>query len=101
MDLKQCPFCGGKAKISFKDYRFYGFNGIGDKKNKYRIQVICNHCKSRGAPVVTDWLINPEPYITVWGNVKRYVDNEKCHAETERFRPYVEKAIEAWNRRET
>jgi hypothetical protein len=96
-ELKPCVFCGGKAKISFKDYRFYGKNFKGDRKVSYRVQVICNKCRSRGKPIVTEPMINPMPYITVWGSC--YGGSNKAKSETERFRPYIEKAIEAWNRR--
>lgn len=98
-ELKPCPFCGGKAKISFKNYRFCGQNFKGDKKISYRVQVICNKCRSRGKPVITEPLINPIPYITVFGNC--YGGSERAKAETERFRPYVEEAINSWNRRAT
>ena len=101
-DVKPCPFCGGKGKVSFKDSRFIGQNLKGDKKLAYRVQVICNKCRGRGAPVMTDGLINPHPYISKWGNVY-------CHAsptlasvrQTEMFEPYVIRAIDAWNRRAT
>lgn len=86
-ELKSCPFCGGKAKISYKDYRFYGRNAFGDVKKKYRLQVICNRCRSRGAPIITAWLINPNPYALF----------RKDQAEM--FAPYIERAVEAWNRR--
>lgn len=82
--LKPCPFCGGKARIHFKNYKFWGWNGMGQRKLKYRVQVICNKCHSRGKPIVTDWLIDASPY---WAK----------HAET--FAPYIEKAINAWNTR--
>lgn len=97
MELKPCPFCGGNGKISFKDYKFAGFNGRSDRKMKYRLQVICNKCRSRGKPIVTDWLINPSPYITIWGN--NYYDNDRCNSETEKFRLYADEAVKAWNRR--
>lgn len=96
-ELKPCPFCGSKARISFKDYRFYGQNFRGDKKISYRVQVICNKCKSRGKPIITEPFINPCPYISIWGNC--YGGGDKGKAETERFKPYVESAINAWNRR--
>lgn len=97
--LKCFPFCSGKGKISFKDYKFYGFNGVGDKKQKYRIQVICNRCKSRGAPVATDWLVNPRPYITVWENI--YSDNDWCNAIRKQndLGHMLKKARDVWNRR--
>ena len=96
-DLRPCPFCGGKGKVSFKDYKFIGQNFRGDIKKQYRVQIICNKCKSRGKPIITDDLINPKPYITKWGNC--YGENDYCNKETERFEPYVSKAIDAWNRR--
>lgn len=59
-----CPHCTGNGKVSFKDSRFVGENIRGDKKLVYRVQVICNKCRSRGKPVFTEALINPNPYIT-------------------------------------
>ena len=97
VELLPCPFCGCKARISFKDYLFYGKNFKGDRKVSYRVQVICNRCKSRGKPIITEPMINPYPYITEWGNC--YGGSDKAKAETERFRPYIEKAVEAWNTR--
>lgn len=79
--LKRCPFCGGKAKVSFMNHSFKGQNDFGDKKLKYRVQVICNRCRSRGKPIITDWL------------------TPRMIAQTEAFKPYVEQAIKAWNRR--
>ena len=96
-ELKPCPFCGGKGKLSFKDYAFGGQNCMGDKKQKYRLQVICNKCRSRGKPIITDWLINPNPYRT------DYVVPEYPYmtlgSQNAMFAPYVKKACEAWNRR--
>ena len=86
-ELKPCPFCGGKARLRFKDYRFGGWNGMGDMKKRYRLQVMCNRCHSRGKPIVTDWLINPNPYAMF------------SMGQREMFAPYIERATEAWNRR--
>ena len=96
--LKPCPFCGGNGKVSFKDYRFFGQNYIGDRKVSYRVQVICNRCRSRGRPVITDAMINPKPYISKWGNTYSE-DSLVCQSATNDFEPYVKQAIEAWNRR--
>lgn len=83
---EHCPFCGGRAKVSYKNCRFYGWNGLGQRKMKYRVQVICNKCRSRGKPIITDWLIDPNPYA----NTEKQI---------EMFKPYVEKAINSWNTR--
>ena len=92
-----CPFCGWKGKVSFKDHRFCGQNYRGSKRIVYRIQVICNKCRSRGKPIFTQPIVNPNPYITKWGN--NYAETESCRKETERFTPYVVAAVSAWNTR--
>lgn len=96
-ELLPCPHCKGKGKVSFKDHRFVGQNYRGDKKLVYRVQVICNKCRSRGMPVFTEPLINPNPYITKWGN--HYADTDVCNKETSVFSQYVEYAIGRWNTR--
>ena len=78
--LKPCPFCGGRASLSIRQGKFFGFNGLGDKKMKMVLQVICNRCHSRGKPITTDYLINPE--------IKTIPDE------------YFLKAWAAWDRRE-
>ena len=96
--LRECPFCGGKAKLSFKDVQFGGINYRGDKKLKYRFQAICNKCHSRGEPVKTDFLINPNPWISHYAG--RFFNCGKATENmTEMLKPWAEKAIEAWNRR--
>ena len=67
--LKRCPFCGGKARVSFYNYR---------------CQVICNRCHARGKPVSCNMVKGATPYQN-WAN--------------ELYAPYIESAIEAWNRR--
>lgn len=94
MEIKSCPFCGGNGKVSFKDYRYIGHSAFGDKKVCYRVQVICNKCRSRGRPVITEALINPNPYSSKWGNC--FGENP---AQTKLFEPFVEQAIAAWNTR--
>lgn len=95
--LVPCPHCKGNGKVSFKDHRFVGQNFCGDKKLVYRVQVICNKCRSRGNPVFTEPLVNPNPYITKWGNC--YADTDVCNEETNVFSEYVESAIREWNTR--
>lgn len=93
-----CPHCSGNGKVSFKDHRFVGQNMRGDKKLVYRVQVICNKCRSRGKPVFTEPIINPNPYITKWGNCYR-AESNVCKDETERFSLYVMNAISESNTR--
>lgn len=92
-----CAHCLGNGRVSFKDSLFLGQSFYGDKKIIYRVQVICNKCCSRGKPVFTQPLVNPNPYITKWGN--NYAETEACKKETERFLPYVLDAIDGWNTR--
>ena len=100
-ELKPCPFCGGKGKVSFKDKYWGGWNGRGDHQKSYSVQVICNKCHSRGKPITTGWLMNPHPYLTTYCG--RYNETDlriqSVKDATEMFKPYVERAIEAWNRR--
>lgn len=93
-----CTHCGGIGKVSFKDYRFIGKNYMGEKKIIYRVQIICNRCKSRGKPIFTNALINPNPYITKWGN-SYHEQSDVCKKETETFYEYVKSAIFARNTR--
>ena len=96
--IRSCPFCGGRGRVSFKDARFAGQNYRGDKKIVYRVQIICNRCASRGKPIRTEPLINPWPYNSAWG--PSYVEKSPvCQRQTELFAPYVEQAIRAWNER--
>ena len=98
-NLELCPFCGGKAKLSFKETDFAGRNYFGDRKSKYRFQVICNRCHSRGKPIKTDWLINCNPWASNWTG-RNYKETELIKKQTEMVRPWAEKAIQAWNTRE-
>ncbi len=96
--LKPCPFCGGVARLSFKDVEFGGMNFRGDRKIKYRFQVICNKCHSRGKPVKTDFLINPNPWNSRYSN-RNHGESKVVDDMTETLKPWAEEAIEAWNRR--
>ena len=99
-ELKPCPFCGGKAKLSFADVEFGGRNYNGEKKTKYRFMVICNRCHARGKPVKTDFLINANPWRSEWSGWGWYAFlGEEIKAQTELVRPWAEKAIAARNRR--
>ena len=95
IELKPCPFCGGKANYSFLDHSYGGQNCLGDKKIKYRVQVICGKCHSRGKPILTDWLINPNP----WSMNADAPEGWKQREQAESFAPYMEKAAQAWNNR--
>lgn len=96
--IRSCPFCGGRGRVSFKDARFAGQNYRGDKKIVYRVQIICNRCASRGKPIRTEPLINPNPYGCAWGPTYD-AKSPVCQRQTELFAPYVEAAIRAWNER--
>ena len=97
-ELLPCAHCKRNGKVSFKDYRFIGKNFKGDRKIVYRVQIICNKCRSRGKPIFTEPLTNPNPYITKWGN-RYYKQSDVCDDETKRFSIYVGSAIREWNTR--
>ena len=50
--IKPCPFCGGKAKWSIKS--MHEREWLPSERafhKRFRVQVICNRCHSRGRPV--------------------------------------------------
>ena len=103
MELKHCPFCGGKARLSYKWARSTSYkteapplsvmktdgidawcNGhITTPTYHYRVQTICTRCHSRGKPVFTD--------------VEKYTPYQRQGKAL--YEKYEEEAIEAWNRR--
>lgn len=80
-ELKPCPFCGGRARLSMRQMGFIGQNYLGDKKIYMGAQVICNRCKARG-PLYGGVVVNPY--------------GEKKDAS---FEWMTREAEEAWNRR--
>lgn len=53
-ELKPCPFCGSDSlKISKRDVGYLGKSSDGTKKLKYRINIMCNKCHSKGKPITT------------------------------------------------
>lgn len=95
--LNPCPFCGGSAKLSFREADFAGKNHIGDKKSKYIFYVTCKKCHSRGSPIKTDYLINANPWGSMWSG-RDYLNEGKVAEKTEEYRKWAEAAIESWNR---
>ena len=81
VDLKRCPFCGGKGHISSREIRYIGQNYFGAKKIKMGVQVICGRCKARGG-LTTGEVI--------------YASHQE---QREGLEPLENGAIEAWNRR--
>ena len=79
-NLKPCPFCGGGARLSQRQMRFFGQNYIGQKKIKYGEQVICGRCHARG---------------TLFSRIVIFPSKDHQAA----FRWLEESAAEAWNRR--
>lgn len=83
MELKPCPFCGGKAKISYREMRFVAQNDVGNKKVRIGMKAICNRCKARG-PLFAGVVIDP------WTQAGK---------NTEAYKWLLKQAAEAWNRR--
>lgn len=79
-ELKPCPFCGGKAKISNRQYRFIGQCDDGTKRIKFAFYGICNRCKATGSTITGE----------IHCGLVRSRDD---------FAFYEELAAEAWNRR--
>ena len=79
-ELEPCPFCGGNAKISWRDMRFFEQNYFGAKKIKFASYGMCNRCKAKG-PTVTAIIVT---------------DVRDSH---ENFQNLFARAAEAWNRR--
>ena len=58
-----------------------------------------SNCEIRICDCITDGLINPNPYISKWGNCGDGT-SPNGSKQTSMFAHYVVKAIEAWNHRE-
>ena len=80
MELKPCPFCGGKANLSRRQMQFIGQNYIGQKKIKYAEQAICKRCFARGPIYIRTTVFPSEEHQDAFA----WLD---------------EVAAEAWNRR--
>ncbi len=101
--LKPCPFCGGMARFTAKQAYFRGKNGRGNVRLIWRVRVMCNKCRTMGPPVLTDVLpLYPDDsFINIW-NFWATSYARGCQEEQpsdKAFRAAVEKAAEAWNRR--
>ena len=105
MELKPCPFCGGTAKINARQSKFCGKNDFGNVKLIWTIYVKCNRCHSRGKPIKTEPIELYERERGCLGSGNFYNTEfwrgtgRDLMAATLTFEPYVEKAIESWNRR--
>lgn len=104
-ELKPCPFCGGKVKINARQSKFIGENIFGNKKLEWTVYIKCNKCHSRGKPIKTEPI---KLYDETAGNIHSgsFYSTEfwlgsgrGLMSATLNFEPYVEQAIEAWNRR--
>ncbi len=80
MEIKPCPFCGGRAKNVRRQMRFLGQNYTGQKKIRYGQQVFCQRCHARGP---------------LYSRVTIFPSEEHQAA----FAWLEEQAAEAWNRR--
>lgn len=80
LKLRNCPFCGGKAKVSCRQYRFIEQYDDGTKRIKYAFYGICNRCKATGS--------------TITGEIHCGLGQSR-----DDFRFYEELAAEAWNSR--
>ena len=85
MEIKKCPCCGGKPKVISKQKNFLGWRGNGTRAIEYCIYVKCNRCHSRGKPIKT------KAFDSILEKNRRDFKSEVL--------PYVERAVEAWNRR--
>ena len=82
--LKPCPFCGGKAKVMYREAEFIGWRGDGMKDKSFFVYVACNRCRARGPLVKSDVIVGKEQYMRGFERL---------------MTPYRNDAIDAWNRR--
>lgn len=103
-EIEKCPFCKGKAKVNARQHKFYGENDFGNKKISWAVYVVCNKCHARGKPIITEPIKLHKDEIGSLGvgnfwNTKWGMKGNGIKEANETFAPYVEKAIESWNKR--
>lgn len=87
LEIKPCPFCGGKAKPSVRYMHRKEYRPSEQRQaKKYCVQVICNKCHSRGRPISF--------YNTIY-----YLCDIPYLEKKKSIEPFLTIAIEEWNRR--
>lgn len=88
-EISKCPFCGGKARVTAREYMFGGYNGLGERRWKYQVRVMCNRCHAYGPSFNTGWVKTSR--VELMHGRKEFGDNAAFD--------WAEKsAIEQWNK---
>lgn len=87
--INSCPFCGGRAKVTAREYKFGGWNGWGESRRKYQVRVMCNRCHAYGPCINTGWV------KTTWKNWK--LGYRVALEDVAPFEWAEKTAVEKWN----
>ena len=79
--LRECPFCGWKAKVSHRQIRFKHKSDYGARLIRFGFYGMCNKCKAKGSVIAAD----------IYCDTYRDSNDD--------FKFYEKLAAEAWNRR--
>lgn len=88
-------------KLEDEDIDRYRFNDFNDPISHFymhhSIYVMCNKCHAKGSSVKTGVIDFAEPGENAWQIKTKYESDFK--ERTGKLAPFIEKAIESWNRR--